>query len=104
MKKYSVYQLPFEHESMRDLFFMDPSQIEAISDEFEFVAVITARTLDEAFRIGNFVCEDDEELRDVVPAGMRSISTGDIVQDLETEKCYVCVAHGWEEINMKEVA
>jgi hypothetical protein len=102
MKKFAIFQLPFEHDKMRDLYFMEPSEIESLSDEFEFVAQIDARSLDECFRIGNFVCAADEPLRQVVAGGMRSISSGDIVQDLETDETFVCVSHGWEKIIMKE--
>jgi hypothetical protein len=104
MKKFAIFQLPSEHDKMRDLYFMEPSEIESLSDEFEFVAQIDARSIDECFRIGNFVCAADEPLRQVVAEGMRSISTGDIVQDLDTNETFLCVSHGWVKINMKECA
>jgi hypothetical protein len=101
MKSYLVYQLPFENEKSRDVSFMNEKEIEAISDEFELVARVDARTLDECFRIANFVCEDDATLIEVV-GKMHSLSVGDIVVDLETDQAYVCASFGWEKIDMKE--
>ena len=102
MKKFAIYQLPSEHDKMRDLYFMNPLEIEAISNEFEFVAQIDARSLDECFRIGNFVCAADEPLRQVVAEGMRSISPGDIIHNLDTDETHVVDRIGFVKINMKE--
>lgn len=101
MSKYTVHQLPFEHSLKRDMGFLETFQYEELSDEYVLVGVITADTLDEAFRIGNFVCSDDQDFIEIC-GEMHSISTGDILCDLETEQCYVCMAHGWDKIEMKE--
>lgn len=101
MTNYLIYQLPFEHKNKRDMSFFDAKQIEEISDEYELVAQVTARSLDECFRIGNFVCEEDQTLIKVV-GKMHSLSVGDIVVDLNANKEYVCASFGWEEIEMKE--
>lgn len=101
MTKYAVYQLPFEHSLHRDLSFMERFQIEELSDEFVFVALIKASTLDEAFRIGNFVCEDDKDSIEIV-GEMHSISVGDILHDLTTGETFACESFGWGKIEMKE--
>lgn len=101
MTRYAVYQLPFENPKIRDLSFMKPNEIEAISDEFEVVATVDARSLDEVFRIGNFVSEDDSTLIEVV-GEMHSISVGDIIHNLETDETHVVDRIGFMKINMKE--
>lgn len=101
MKSYLVFQLPFENEKCRDLSFMSAKEIEAISDEYELVARIDARSADEAFRIGNFVCESDASLIEVV-GDMHSISVGDILVDLSTGQELVVARFGFEKITMKE--
>ena len=103
MTNYAIYQLPSDHACYRDLYFMDFLEIQAISDEFEVVARITARSMDKVFRIGNFVCEEDETKIEVV-GKMRSISIGDIVHNLDTDETFVCASHGWDMIMMKECA
>lgn len=101
MSKYTVHQLPFEHSLKRDMGFLEAFQYEELSDEYVLVGLIQAKTLDEAFRIGNFVCEDDRQLIEFT-GEMHSISTGDILCSVETGDCYVCMAHGWDKIEMKE--
>lgn len=101
MQRYAVYQLPFENPKIRDLSFMDPLEIEAISDEYEVVATVDARSLDEVFRIGNFVSEADSTLIEVV-GEMHSISVGDIIHNLETDETHVVDKIGFVMINMKE--
>ena len=101
MANYAIYQLPSDHASYRDLSFMDFLEIQAISDEFEVVAHITACSMDEVYLIGNFVCEEDATKIEVV-SDMRSISIGDIVHNLDTDETFVCAAHGWDMIMMKE--
>ena len=103
MQRYAVYQLPFENPKIRDLSFMDPFEIEAISDEFEVVATVDARSLEEVFRIGNFVSEADSTLIEVV-GEMHSISVGDIIHNLETDETHVVARFGFEKINMMEAA
>ena len=105
MNRYAVYQLPFDNAMSRDLSFMNPAEVEAISDEFELVARVDARSLDEVFRIGNFVVESDAPLIDVLPGTeMHSISVGDIIHNLETDETFVVARMGFEKINMKEAA
>jgi len=101
MSAYAVYQLPEDNAMIRELSFLKPSEVEAISDEFELVARIDARSLDEVFRIGNFVSEEDESLREVVGT-MRSISVGDIIHDLDTDCVHVVERYGFARIMMKE--
>ena len=103
MHAYAVYQLPSDHSSYRDLYFMEASEVEAISGDYDVVARIDARSLEEAFRIGNFVCEEDRSKIEIV-GEMHSISVGDILHNLETGDTWVCAGHGWDKINMKECA
>ena len=101
--KYAIYQLPFENENSRELYFMNAKQIEEISDQFEMVAHVEARSMDEVFRIANFVCESDADLIQVIDK-MHSLSVGDIVHNLETDETFVVASFGFEKINMKECA
>lgn len=101
MNSYLVFQLPFDNKNMRDMYFMNAKEIEAISDEYELVARIDARTADEAFRIGNFVCEEDASLIEVV-GDMHSISVGDILVNVTTGDEMIVAKFGFEKINMKE--
>jgi hypothetical protein len=101
MNTYLVYQLPFDHDKKRDMSFLTVAEFEEISDEYELVARIDARTADEAFRIGNFVCEEDASLIEVV-GEMHSISVGDILVDLSTDTAMVVGSIGFSKINMKE--
>lgn len=101
MTRYAIYQLPFEHEKYRDLSFMKSQEIEEISDEFEFVAHCDARSMDEVFRIANFVFEGDASLIEVV-GEMHSLSVGDIIHNLSTDETFVVASFGFEKINMKE--
>lgn len=103
MSKYAVYQLPFDHKNKRDMGFFEASQIEAISDEYELVAQVDARSLDEVFRIGNFICESDRTLIEIV-GEMHSISVGDIIANLESGEEYVVASVGFDKISMKEAA
>ncbi len=103
LSQYLVYQLPFDHPNKRDMGFFTPEEIAEISDDYEVVARVNARTLEECFRIGNFICEEDAALIEMV-GEMHSLSVGDIVVDLETEQAYVCASFGWEKIEMKEEA
>ena len=60
-----------------------------------------ARSMDEVFRIGNFVCEGDETLIEIL-GDMRSISVGDIIHNLDTDETFVVARFGFEKITMKE--
>lgn len=101
MTRYAVYQLPFENPKIRDLSFMKPNEIEEISGDYELVATVDARSLDEVFRIGNFVSEADSTLIEVL-GEMHSISVGDIIHNLETDETHVVDRIGFVKINMKE--
>jgi hypothetical protein len=103
MNTYLVYQLPSENPKMRDLFFMEPEQIEAISDEFEVVAEVNGSGLDEVFRLGNFMGDDAEITENVkMVAPMRSVSVGDIIVSNYTGYAYVVTADDFVAIEMKE--
>jgi hypothetical protein len=101
MTTYMVYQLPFGNENARELSFMSDKEIEEISDQYELVARVDARSMDEVFRIANFVCDEDASLIEVV-GEMHSLSVGDIVHNLETDETFVCANYGWNKIEMKE--
>lgn len=112
MNQYAVYQLPEDNPYIRDIYFMSSrkdinfifsEEIAEISNEYEFVARIDARSLDEVFRIGNFVCPEDDTLRQVF-GSMRSISVGDIIHNLDTDETFVVAKYGFDPITMKESA
>jgi radical SAM superfamily enzyme len=103
MSRYIVYQLPEDNAKIRDLSFMNPLEVEAISDEFKVVAIVDARSLDEVFRIGNFIVEEDSTLIDLVCDDMHSISVGDIIHNITTDETHVVDRFGFVKINMKEV-
>lgn len=103
--RYAVYQLPFENENSRELSFMEASQIEAISDQYELVAIIDGKSLDDVFYISN-ACSEDEKLETLIERiqPMHSISVGDIIHNLETDETWVVANYGFDLINMKECA
>jgi hypothetical protein len=103
--KYAIYQLPFENENHRDLTFMEASEIEAISDQYELVAYIDGTSLDNVFFISN-CCGDDPKLETLIERiePMSSISVGDIIHNLETDETYVVANYGFTKIDMKECA
>ncbi len=101
MNKYIIFQLSDENPKIRDLSFMTPQEVEAISDEFELVARIDGRSYDEAFRIGNFVVPADDTLREVV-GSMRSVSVGDIIYNIDADEYVVVCNYGFTTIEMKE--
>jgi len=102
-QRYAIYQLPFENENSRELSFMEASQIEEISDQYEFVAVIEARDLEHVFTISN-CCDMDPKLETLIERvlPMHSISVGDIIHNLGTDDTYVVANFGFTKINMKE--
>ena len=102
--RYAIYQLPFENENVRDLSFMTASEIERISDQFEFVAVIEARDLNHVFAISN-CCGEDPKMETLIERvlPMHSISVGDIIHNLETDETWVVANYGFDLITMKEV-
>lgn len=101
MYQYAIYQMPEDHKNIRDLSFMSAKEIEAISDEYEFVAAVKAKTLDHVFRIGNFVVKEDRELIAII-GDMRSVSVGDIIECIETGETVVVANYGFDKIQMKE--
>jgi hypothetical protein len=98
MKRFAVYQLDSDDDRMRDMYFMTSVDIELISDEYELVAIIDANDLEQAFTVGNIGPESKIERA----SPMRSISVGDIIEDLVTGKTFVVAKYGFKEINMKE--
>lgn len=101
IKRYAIYQLPFENENVRDLTFMSARQVEEISDQYEFVAIIDGRSLDDVFATSNMGDPDRETLIERIQP-MHSLSVGDIVHDLADDVTYLCENVGWTIINMKE--
>lgn len=100
INRFAVYQLDFDDFRMRDMYFMSAKEIEAISDDYELVATIDANELEQAFTVGNIGPE--ARINRVAP--MRSVSVGDILEDLTSGKTYVVAKFGFEEIAMKEAA
>ena len=98
--KFAVYQIPEDNPKIRDMYFMNPLEIEAISDEYELVGLIEASDLEQAFTIGNIWAKNKIE----VVGDMRSVSVGDIIENLETGVTHVVDNIGFVKINMKEVA
>jgi hypothetical protein len=96
--QFAIYQLPEDNCNLRDMYFMSPEEIEAISDQYELVATIDAKDPEQAFTIGNMWNEDRMDI--VGP--MRSVSVGDIVEDLTTGQTLVVAKFGFNEIDMKE--
>lgn len=101
MTRFAVYQLPFENPMIRELSFLNCDEVAEISDQFELVARVDARSLDQVFRIGNFVCKEDETLIQIL-GEMHSISVGDIIQDMDEDRYFVVARFGFEPIEMKE--
>ena len=98
INRFAVYQLDSDDARMRDMYFMSAEEIEAISDEYELVAMIDANDLEQAFTVGNIGPES--RINRLAP--MRSVSVGDILEDLVTGKTYVVAKYGFDEIKMKE--
>jgi hypothetical protein len=98
INRFAVYQLDSDDDRMRDMYFMSSKEIEAISDDYMLVATIDAEDLDQVFTVGNIGPES--RINRIAP--MRSVSVGDIIQDLVTDKTFVIVKFGFDEINMKE--
>lgn len=100
MSKYAIYQLPDSNPKIRDLYFMEKNEIEKISDEYELVGIIEANDFEQAFTIGNIWAEDKIE----VVGDMRSVSVGDILENLTTGVTMVVERYGFSEIVMREEA
>lgn len=99
MTKYALYQVPFENDLIRDIRFMNPLQIEAVSDQYELVATVEAKDLNEVFHFGNM-----QRSKFNVVGEMVSVSVGDIIENVETGETHVVDNIGFVKINMKEAA
>jgi hypothetical protein len=97
--KFAVYQVPFENDLIRDIRFMNPLEIEAVSDQYELVGTVEADSLDVVFAIGNYRRKEFTVVGEMV-----SVSVGDIIHNLETDETHVVDNIGFVKINMKEVA
>ena len=100
INRFAVYQLSDENPKIRDMYFMSTEEIEAISDEYDLVGMIDANELEQAFTVGNIWAE----ARITKVGDMRSVSVGDILENLVTGKTYVVANIGFNEISMKEAA
>jgi len=99
MAKYAIYQLPETSTSIRDLYFLKPSEVEAISDEYELVGYTEAADLNGVFFNGNV---DRDSV--TVLGEMHSVSVGDIIHDLDVDATFVVERFGFARIMMKECA
>lgn len=97
MNKYAIYQLPETSASIRDLYFLKPHEIEAISDEYELVGYTEAADLSGVFFNGNV---DRDQV--TVLGDMHSVSVGDIIHDLDVDCTHVVDRFGFVRIDMKE--
>jgi len=96
---YALYQVPFENDLIRDIRFMNPLQIEEVSDQFELVATVEADSLDQVFHYGNM-----KRSKFNVVGEMVSVSVGDIIHNLDTDETHVVDNYGFIKITMKECA
>ncbi len=97
MTTYALYQVPFENDLIRDIRFMDPFEIEAVSDQYELVATVEAKDVDEVFFFGNMKRSKFDVVGEMV-----SVSVGDIIHNLDTDETHVVGSVGFILINMKE--
>ena len=102
MMNFALYQLPETSTKIRDLYFLSPSEIEEISDEYELVATGQADSLDEVFSMGNGQPSGHRGgcMKSVQPR--HSVSVGDIIHDLDTDCMHVVARYGFDRIVMKE--
>lgn len=96
-KTYAVYQVPFENDLIRDIRFMNAEQVQEVSDQHVLVGTVEAVDLEQVFFYGNM-----QRSRFNVVGEMVSVSTGDIIHDLRSDKTFVVEHHGFKQINMKE--
>jgi hypothetical protein len=99
--KFAVYQVPEETPMnlIRDISFLTPKEVEAVSEYHELVGFVEAVDLEQVFFYGNM---EHEKFTMVGP--MRSVSVGDIIHNLKTDETFVVARFGFEKINMKEAA
>ena len=98
-KTYAVFQVPFENDLIRDIRFMNPLEVEAVSDQFELVGTVEASGPEEVFFFGNM-----QRSKFTVLGEMVSVSVGDIIHNLETDETHVVDNIGFVKITMREVA
>ena len=96
MNTYALYQVPFENDLIRDIRFMSAREIEAVSDQYEFVATVEADSLDQVFHYGNM-----QRSKFNVVGEMVSVSVGDIIHNLTTDETFVVDNIGFVKIYMK---
>ena len=99
MQKFAIYQLSDENPKIRDMYFMSADEVEAISDEYDLVGLVSAHSFDQVFGIGNM-----QRSRIEVVGEMRSVSVGDILVNLTTGETVVVASIGFKQITMKEAA
>lgn len=97
--KYAVYQVPFENDLIRDIRFMSPEEIEAVSDQYELVGTVDAVDCEQVFFFGNM-----QRSKFTLHGEMVSVSVGDIIHNLDTDETHVVEMYGFKQINMKEFA
>lgn len=100
MKRYAIYQLSDDNEKIRDLYFMSTEEIQTISDEYDLVGLVSAHSFDQVFGIGNM----QRSRIELVSNDMRSVSVGDIIEDMSTGETVVVASIGFNRIQMKEAA
>ena len=96
---FAVYQMPFENDLIRDIRFMEAKQIQEVSDQYELVGTVEAEDLEQVFFYGNM-----QRSKFNVVGEMVSVSVGDIIHNLYTDKTFVVENHGFKQIYMKETA
>lgn len=97
MQKFAIYQLSDENPKIRDMYFMSADEVEAISDEYDLVGLVSAQSFDHVFTIGNMQRSKVE-----VVGEMRSVSVGDILVNLTTGETVIVANIGFKQITMKE--
>ena len=96
MTQYALYQVPFENDLIRDIRFMNPIEIEKVSDQYELVATVEANSLEGVFHFGN-----NKRSMFKVVGEMVSVSVGDIIHNLTTDETFVVEMMGFKKIYMK---
>ena len=95
--KYAVFQVPFDNDLIRDIRFMEASEIEDVSDQYELVGTVDAVDLDQVFFFGNM-----QRSKFTLHGEMVSVSVGDIIDNITTGDTWVVETHGFTKITMKE--
>jgi hypothetical protein len=97
MKTYSVY-----HAKKPNFGFGEKL---SFPQDFELVADVQAKDLEEVFRLTNHIESDWRENKEVIPApsAKRSTSVGDVVKEFGGDT-YECASCGWEKLEIAEKA